>query len=339
MHNFEMTILKVHGLWKSFGSRDVLKGVGLSIGEGELFTLVGENGVGKTTLVKCVVGVLEPDRGSIEVGGEDVTYAPPSRRGIGVVFQGSPLLPLKYVYEHIGFPLLSEGVSSDDRIREVASLLGIEGLLDKRLNSLSGGERQKVAIATALVRDPSVLVLDEPFSNLDIEYRMMLYNLLLDLKSRGVSILLVTHIIDDIVYLSDRLGVMHDGRIVESGEPDRLLRTSANYFTHLILREPLTSILYIDGGNAPLFVKKFVSGNGGKCMAVVSYDDVRVYRDRDGEGVVIGLVRSGEGRNIAVVRLGGGGVVYGLTNGDVCKGDIVSIDIISDIKIFDIGMV
>jgi multiple sugar transport system ATP-binding protein len=321
-------------LWKSIGGRNILKGVDLKLDKGDMYTLVGGNGVGKTTLVKCIVGLYKPDNGKVIINGVDVTETPPSKRGLGVVLQGTPLLPLKNVYEHISFPLVSEGNNTNHKelVVDIADKLGITNLLYKKITELSGGERQKVAIATALVRRPKILVLDEPFSNLDIEYRMMLYQLLLDLRSEGITIILVSHIIDDIIYISDKIGIMYDGKIIESGPPEELLKGASNYYTQLILREPFTSIIYIRNGYSPFFIDDGKLTNGHKYVAIINYKDIYVYRDAAGEGEIIDII-SRDGDEIAIVRLRNGDIIYASVNRSVSKGDKVSIKKVSEFSL------
>ncbi len=217
----------------------VLDNVSLEAGPGELHVVMGPNGSGKTTLVKALTGLVPVARGRIVIDGVDVTQLPPAARGLGVVFQGAPLLPLGRVYDHIEFPLRARGVDKREaraRVLEVADTLGLREKLYERLSRLSGGERQKVAIATALAAGSRNLVLDEPFSNLDPAYRLELYQVLHGLRREGYTIMATTHIVDEIVASADRLWILVDGRIVEEGKPGDLLGSPSTWYTRLLAR-------------------------------------------------------------------------------------------------------
>jgi NitT/TauT family transport system ATP-binding protein len=213
--------VRVRALKKSFGSHAVLKGIDLDVAPGEVVALIGPNGCGKSTLLRVVAGLLRPDRGTVELDGRPVTEPDP---GIGLVFQEPRLLPWRSVESNVAYPLEIAGWPGDRRARRVAELLdlvGLEGAARLRPSELSGGMRQRAAIARALALEPSALLLDEPFSALDALTRERFNVELLDLWSRtGTTIVVVTHSIPEAIFLADRVLVMspRPGRVVANIE-------------------------------------------------------------------------------------------------------------------------
>lgn len=231
-------MLGVSGVTVKLGGKNVLKGVTLRVPEGSIHVILGPNGAGKTTLVRVIAGLLKPVEGRVYACGRDVTGDPPNKRGLGVVFQGAPLLPLKTVADHVSYPLRARGVPKDEALRvarEIAEDLGLGGVFRERLDRLSGGQRQKVALATALAASRRCLVLDEAFSNLDPAYRAEFYSLLRRLRGEGSSILVTTHVIDDLLFMADRVWVLVNGEVVESGDPLSLALKPSHGYTKAVL--------------------------------------------------------------------------------------------------------
>ncbi len=220
------------------GGKTILRGVSLSVPPGNIHVILGPNGAGKTTLVRVIAGLVRPVKGRVYACGRDVTGDPPNRRGLGVVFQGSPLLPLKTVADHISYPLKARGIPKREALRiarEIAEETGLGGVFEERLDRLSGGQRQRVALATALASSRRCLVLDEAFSNLDPAYRAEFYSLLSRLRSEGSSILATTHVVDDLVFLADKVWVLVGGEVVEAGDPLSLALRSRHWYTKTVL--------------------------------------------------------------------------------------------------------
>ena len=170
-----MAIVEVSRLKKQFGDVLAVDGVDLSIREGELLVILGPSGCGKTTLMRLIAGLEQPTEGQISIAGKDMTDRPPRARGVAMVFQSYALYPHMTVFKNIAFPLNAQGHFSkgeiEEKVRWAAGVLGIEKLLDRKPRQLSGGERQRVALCRAMVKEPSVLLLDEPLSNLDAKLR------------------------------------------------------------------------------------------------------------------------------------------------------------------------
>lgn len=221
-----MSAVRLTGIAKSYGDRTVLSIDALEVAEREFLVLVGPSGSGKTTLLRILAGLVQPDRGKVELDGVDVAGKPPHERGIGFVFQGLALWPHLSVRGNLALGLDRAVPSADERKRRIAAVaseLGIERFLRDKPGHLSGGERQRVALARALVRQPRLLLLDEPFSDLDARLRRTTARLVRELHDRhGMTTLLITHDRTDAHLLADRIGVMRDGVLAACGRPDEL---------------------------------------------------------------------------------------------------------------------
>lgn len=170
-----MSSINLKAVEKWFGDLQVIKGVDLSIEEGEFVIFVGPSGCGKSTLLRMIAGLEETSRGQIMIGDRDATAEPPSKRGLAMVFQSYALYPHMSVRENVGFPLKSAGLPSaeiDAKVNEASRVLKLDDYLDRRPKDLSGGQRQRVAIGRSIVRDPTAFLFDEPLSNLDAALRV-----------------------------------------------------------------------------------------------------------------------------------------------------------------------
>ncbi|MFW5978007.1 MAG: ABC transporter ATP-binding protein, partial [Halohasta sp.] len=208
----DSTAVEITNLGVDFESLTALNDVSLSIDDGEFFTLVGPSGCGKTTLLRSIAGLETPTRGSVSIGGQDVTDEQPEARNVGIVFQDYSLFPHMSVAENVAYGLrfneLSEGRSSDERVEELLALVDLTGMGDREPDQLSGGQKQRVALARALAPEPDVLLLDEPLSALDArlrrELRVQIKSIQRDL---GITTVYVTHDQAEALAISDRLAV------------------------------------------------------------------------------------------------------------------------------------
>ena len=218
-----MAQVDIAGLSKRFGTAVALAPTDLSIADGELVVIVGPSGCGKSTLLRLIAGLEEPSEGSIAIGGRDVTHAAPADRGLAMVFQSYALYPHLTVAENIAFPLkVARRPKAEVRARvaAVAESLDLTPLLARRPAALSGGQRQRVSIARAIVRDPQVLLLDEPLSNLDTELRVRMRHEFARLHARlGATMIYVTHDQLEAMTLANRIVVMSQGRVEQVGAP------------------------------------------------------------------------------------------------------------------------
>ena len=214
-------VLRIGGVTKRFGALTVLDRCSLDVAQGEIVTLLGASGCGKTTLLRCVAGFLAPDGGTITIDGADMARAPVNRRPVGVVFQSYALFPHLTVASNVAYGLKVRGLSRaeiDERVRAALDTVSLADLADRYPAQLSGGQQQRVAIARVLVLEPRVLLLDEPFSALDAKLRgTMQVELRQLIKRLDMTAIFVTHDQDEALTLSDRIAVMRDGRIEQVG--------------------------------------------------------------------------------------------------------------------------
>lgn len=242
----EVTLSRVS---KSFGDIQAVKELDFTIADGELVVLLGPTGAGKTTTLRLVAGLEKPDAGDLLIDGEAVTGLPPSARDVSFVFQQYSLYPHYTVFDNLAFPLRAPGrrlpkAEIAERVHEVASLLRIESKLQNKATHLSGGEMQRVAIGRALVRTPSIYLMDEPLSSLDAKLRE---DLRIELKriqkDLGATILYVTHDQLEAMTLADRIGVLSEGELVQLGTPREVYETPANIHVARRLGSPQINIL------------------------------------------------------------------------------------------------
>src|SRR6476646_3435093 len=222
------------GVTKRFGGVIAIHEAHLTIRRGELMTLLGPSGRGKTTVLNLVAGFFMPDSGEITIDGAPVSRLPTYKREIGMMFQNYALFPHMTVEANIGYGLRMRGVNRAEihkRISEVLSLVKLRGLEDRRPRQLSGGQQQRVAIARALIINPKVLLLDEPFSALDKNLRGSMQVEVKEIQRKlDVTTIFVTHDQSEALSLSDRITVMSDGRILQVGTPEEIYRRPAQRF-------------------------------------------------------------------------------------------------------------
>ncbi|MFF0227694.1 ABC transporter ATP-binding protein [Streptomyces sp. NPDC004629] len=223
------TITKVYA-----DGKRALDGVDLAVEPGTFVVLLGPSGCGKTTLLRCIAGLERISAGRVVIGGTEVTHREPGERGVAMVFQNYALYPTKTVLENIEYPLRMAKAPRQDRrrrAREMAELLRLGPVTGSRPAQLSGGQRQRVGIGRALVREPNVLLMDEPLSNLDAELRGELRAEIRRLQRRsGTTTFYVTHDQAEALALADRLVVMRDGRIEQDGPPEQVYQQPATRF-------------------------------------------------------------------------------------------------------------
>ena len=237
-------MLSVEDLRKSFvtdrGDVRAVQDVSFAVEEGRFYTLLGPSGCGKTTTLRCIAGLERPDGGRIVIGGTLVsgtgTFVPPQARGIGMVFQSYAVWPHMNVFDNVAYPLKvtrprRSKAEIDDAVREALVLVGLDGLEHRPAPQLSGGQQQRLALARALVRKPSLLLLDEPLSNLDAKLRERMRIDLRELQRRlRITTVYVTHDQLEALFLSHRVAVMNDGRIVQEGSPREIYGDPASGF-------------------------------------------------------------------------------------------------------------
>jgi spermidine/putrescine transport system ATP-binding protein len=226
--------LELEGITHRYGSVTALEDVSLTIGDGELVTLLGPSGCGKTTLLRIVAGFIRPSEGRMLLQGHDVTRVPPHKRPVNMVFQRAALFPHLDVFENVAFGLRIGGTPRDDvraRVTEALRLVRLVGFDRRRAHELSGGQLQRVALARALVNRPRVLLLDEPLSALDLRIRLEMEAELRRVhRETGATFVYVTHDQGEALALSDRIVVFDQGRVEQVGTPDEIYRRPATPF-------------------------------------------------------------------------------------------------------------
>jgi len=220
----------------------VLDRLSLTVAEGEFFVVVGPSGIGKTTLLRCVAGLERLDGGRVRIGGIDVTRTPPYSRGVAMTFESYALYPHLTVFENVASPLRARGLARaeiDQRVRAATALLRIDQLLDRKPHEVSGGQKQRTALARTLVARPKVFLLDEPISHLDAKIRHELRRQFHSLEElRRVATLYVTHDYAEALSLGDRIGVMGHGGLEQVGGPREVFLRPKNLFVAEHLGQP-----------------------------------------------------------------------------------------------------
>ena len=221
--------------------------VSLRIGDGEFMVLVGPSGCGKSTLLRLIAGLEEASQGTIAIGETDVTTLAPRRRDVAMVFQSYALYPHMNVRQNIGYGLKVRRTPKDEakrRVEDVAALLGLEALLDRRPAQLSGGQRQRVAMGRAIVREPKAFLMDEPLSNLDAKLRVGMRASLSQLHQRlGVTTVYVTHDQTEAMTLGQRVAVLNEGRVLQCDTPQRLYDRPENIFVAAFIGTPAMNLV------------------------------------------------------------------------------------------------
>lgn len=245
-----MSSIRLENLGKSYAGVQAVRGVDLTVADGEFFTILGPSGSGKTTLLTLIAGLAMPTEGRILFGDCDVTHVPTVGRGIGLVFQNYALFPHMTVFDNVAFPLSvrkKKRVEIEDRVQEALSLVRLTGFEKRKPSQMSGGQQQRVALARAIVFRPTILLLDEPLGALDRKLREELQVELKELqRSLRVTTLLVTHDQEEALSLSDRLLVIDKGTVQQIAPPREAYLRPANSFVADFLG--ISNFVPLDGG-------------------------------------------------------------------------------------------
>lgn len=253
-----MASVELVGLHKNYGAVEVIKGLDLTIADGEFVVLVGPSGCGKSTLLRMIAGLESIGAGTISIGGRVVNGLEPRERNIAMVFQSYALYPHMDIRDNMAFSLRLRSIPDaeiDSKITEAARVLGLGGLLDRRPRELSGGQRQRVAMGRAIVRDPSVFLFDEPLSNLDARLRVQTRVEIRELHERlKATSVFVTHDQVEAMTLADRIVLLEAGTIQQVGSPLDLYDSPANLFVAGFIGSPQMNLLpaeIVVGDGAP----------------------------------------------------------------------------------------
>ena len=225
-------MLKLKHISKKLGSFS-LSDINIEIKAGTYYVLLGRSGSGKTQLLELIAGLNKPDNGEIWINGEDITYSRIQERKVGLVFQDYAIFPNMSVSGNIAYSLTSGGFNKvviKEKVRQIATELNISHLLERSTHHLSGGEMQRVALARTLITSPKILLLDEPMASIDASLKDDIKKLFRRLNRQGLTIIHVTHDYREAVSLASRIGVIHNGKIIQEGTPDEVFRKPVNRF-------------------------------------------------------------------------------------------------------------
>ncbi len=249
-----MAEIRVHELHKAFADFTAVRSSSFTVHDGEFFCLLGPSGCGKTTTLRMIAGLELPTSGQIFLGGEDVTFKRASARDIAFVFQMFALYPHLNVRHNIGFPLVSQGVPRAEvrrRVEEAARILRITSLLDSSVSGLASGDRQRVALGRAIVREPLAFMMDEPLGALDAEFRELMCGELRALHDRlGATTVYVTHDQREAMAMADKIAIMNQGVIEQLGTPEEIYDRPASVFVADFLGSPPMNFIPFEAGLA-----------------------------------------------------------------------------------------
>ncbi len=291
---------------KRFGDVVAVSSLSLEVKDKEFLVLLGPSGCGKTTALRCIAGLETPEEGEIYIGDKLVNDLDPKDRNVAMVFQSYALYPHMTVFNNLAFPLENAKVPEDDiknRVRQVARLLQIEALLNRKPGQLSGGQQQRVALGRAIVREPQVFLMDEPLSNLDAKLRIYMRAELKKLqKELGVTTIYVTHDQVEAMTMGDRISILNDGILQQSGPPDDIYFHPSNVFVAGFIGSPPTNFFdcnLIEGTPSTLDAGEFryplpddaakaaEQCTSGTCILGVRPQDVLVYKTTGGKKELI----------------------------------------------------
>ena len=249
-----MAQIVIKNLRKEFGDFTAVRESSFTIEDGEFFMLLGPSGCGKTTTLRMIAGLELPTSGEIFLDGEEISQKPPARRDIAFVFQMFALYPHMNVRRNLSYPLVSQGMARRDvraKVEEVANILGIQNILNRPVGGLSGGDRQRVALGRAIVRDPKAFMMDEPLGALDAEFREHMSEELRALHDRmGATTVYVTHDQLEAMQMGDKIVVMNNAVVEQFGTPQQIYDKPATMFVADFIGSPSMNFLHFDGAVA-----------------------------------------------------------------------------------------
>lgn len=281
--------IRMRGVDRSFGAVRALDGMDLETPTGTLITLLGPSGSGKTTALRLIAGFDRPDSGTIEIDGRTVvgpnTFVPPEKRRVGMVFQDYALFPHLTVARNVGYGVPRAG--RGERVSDVLDLVGLADKAERLPHELSGGEQQRVALARALAPDPEVILLDEPFSNLDAALRTRVRAEVAEILRRsGTTAIFVTHDQEEALSLSDAVAIMRDGRVVQTGTPTELYHHPADPWVGSFLGDADFLSGEATSGTVSTQVGTFPTPHSGQVTVMIRPEAVTLRPSRDGSSIV-----------------------------------------------------
>ncbi len=318
-------VLDVRGVTKQFEDEQALRDFNLSLRDQEILTLIGPSGCGKTTALRIIAGLEKPDEGTVLIEDRTVTgsgvFEPPEDRNVGFVFQDLALFPHLSVSENVAFGLSGNGTEKEERLNRMLDFVGLSEYRERHPDELSGGQKQRVALARSLITRPSILLLDEPFSNIDKELRERLRHEVRDiLKELDIPTLFVTHHQEEAIFLGDRTAVMSEGHVVQVDQPEELVLNPSSRF----VAEFLGPTEFLSARKTPRGIETEIQTLPPEMVdapetdpfdLMIRADDVRIEVTENEEAD--GVVEDGEflgGLFRYKIRLNSGQCVYSLRN-------------------------
>ncbi len=309
-----MAKIEIKNLTKHYGKTLAVNDVSLKVDSGTFTVILGPSGSGKTTLLRCVAGFETPDGGTISIDGVVANQLPPRERDLAMVFQDYALFPLKSIHDNMGFPLevrKRPKAEIDARVKEVADLLGIKHLLDKRPAQLSGGEQQRAALGRAIVREPNALLMDEPLTNLDAPLRAQMRAELKRIRRETkMTAIYVTHDQAEAMGLADMLAIMSNGELEQYAKPMEVYSRPGNTFVAAFVGNPPMNLLTVkvsteDGKEClrngrfsyradPRVLELARQQVDGEVVLGIRPEDIRVYGSKNSEDSTESTVESVE---------------------------------------------
>jgi iron(III) transport system ATP-binding protein len=315
------TVVYCEGVNKNYPGAPAVRDLNLEVGSGEIVALLGPSGCGKTTTLRLIAGFERPDSGVIRINRRTVAgpgaWVPPEKRGVGMVFQDYALFPHLTVRQNVGFGLNGhKPARTQDTIEHLLQLTGLARLGERYPHELSGGERQRVALARALAPEPVLLLLDEPFSNLDADRRaVMREQVRAILRSQQATAIFVTHDQEEALFMGDRLAVMNEGRIGQIGQPEDIFHTPATRLvadfmgsTDFLPGEVTEAGILTEIGLIP---QRMALPPGTRVELAVRADDVTFEPDRSSKALLLARHFKGA-QNVYRVRLPSGRLLHSL---------------------------
>ena len=305
--------VEIRSASKSYGAVLALDHVTLNVAPREFVSLLGPSGSGKTTLLGLLGGFIQPSSGSVHFGDRDVTFLPPHKRDIGIVFQNYALFPHMNVGENVAFPLRARRLSKaswPEKVRTALAMVGLAGYEERGVAQLSGGQRQRVALARAIIFEPRLILMDEPLSALDKQLRESMQIELRELHKRiGATIIYVTHDQREALTMSDRVAVLKGGRIIQIDRPERLHDRPADSFVASFIGEAsLLPVRRIDSGSValgPAILRSALTVPNGDALILAVHSEKLLIDDGAGDaarnrltGTVTDVVYQGESLRI-----------------------------------------
>lgn len=303
-----MADIALQGITKKFGPNSALRGVDIDIKDGEFFVLLGQTGAGKTTTLRVIAGLEKPDSGKVMIDGQDATHWNAAERDVALVLQQYSLYPRLTVRGNLEFPLKSRthnlnAAQIKERVDRAAETLQITGLLDRKVEKLSGGEMQRVSIGRAIVRQPRVFLMDEPLSALDANLRDVLRVELKKLHhDLSATFVFVTHDQVEAMSMGDKIGVLNQGKLVQVGTPEEIYTKPLNTFVARSVGTPPMNLLdgtikdgqaILDAGGHALPIAKSAGNDGQKLRFGIRPENVVISVDGPARGRVFDLENHG----------------------------------------------